>query len=86
MKVEFHRKFEKLYVKLPTNVKLRFDERLTIFLNDPFDPILRNHSLSGEWQGFRSINITGDYRAIYEVADQEAILFVAIGTHNKLYS
>ena len=85
MKVEFHRNFEKLYIKLPAKVKQRFEERLTLFLEDPLDPTLRDHPLMGEWKGCRSINITCDYRAIYEQVDEESIVFYAIGTHSQLY-
>lgn len=85
MNARFHRNFEKLYDKLPTNVQTRFKERLVLFLADPFDGVLRNHSLTGEWAGRRSINITGDYRAIYKAVDENTALFEAIGTHSKLY-
>jgi len=86
MKVKFHRNFEKLYDKLPDKIQKRFEERLIIFVGNPSDPTLRDHSLTGEWQGCRSINITGDYRALYEAQDEETIIFVAIGTHSQLYS
>lgn len=33
---------------------------------------------------YRSINITGDYRAIYEVKDGIAY-FISVGTHHELY-
>jgi len=45
---------------------------------------LNNHSLSGEWRGYRSIDITGDIRAVYRI-ENEINLFVAIGSHNQLY-
>ena len=86
MKVRFHRNFEKLFAKVPAKVQKRFGERLAVFLADPFDESLRNHPLTGEWAGFRSINVTGDYRAIYKAVDESTVLFEAIGTHSKLYT
>lgn len=84
MEVAFHRTFLRQYSQLPSKIQVRFKERLDVFRATPFDESLRNHSLSGKWAGCRSINITGDYRAIFE-EPVENTLFVAIGTHSKLY-
>lgn len=85
MEVRFHRNFYKLYQRLPAKVQTRFEQRLAIFQLEPLDPTLRNHGLTGRWIGFRSINITGDYRAIYKEVDENTALFEAIGTHSQLY-
>jgi len=47
--------------------------------------ILNNHALTGQWAGYRSINITGDYRAVYRLAEEDIAYFVALDTHSKLY-
>lgn len=47
-------------------------------------PLLRNHSVHSISTNARSINITGDYRAIYE-KNEHRTLFTHIGTHSKLY-
>lgn len=80
----YHRSFKKDYKKLPASVQSRFDERLELFLKDPFHHLLNNHPLHGEWEGHRSINITGDLRAIFKV-EGETVIFVAIDTHSNLY-
>ena len=80
----FHKSFDKQYSKLSEKIKIAFKEKKDIFLNSPPDPVLHNHNLSGEWRGYRSINITGDYRAIYKLEKGIAI-FVAIGNHDELY-
>ena len=85
MEVRFHRKFYKLYERLPAKIQTRFEERLVIFQREPLHPTLRNHSLSGQWIDRRSISITGDYRAIYKEVDEKTALFEAIGTHSQLY-
>jgi addiction module RelE/StbE family toxin len=57
-----------------------------VFLNCPNHPILKNHYLIGQLKGYRSININGDWRAIFEELDNSQIAyFVAIGTHSQLY-
>ena len=85
MIVQFHRNFKKQYEKLRT-IQDKIDERLVLFVKNQFNPILNNHALSGKYQGCRSINITGDVRAIYKMLNNEEIAyFVAIDTHSNLY-
>ncbi len=84
MRILFHKKFKKQVAKYPF-LKIQIDERIILFLDDPFHPILNNHSLIGKWIGYRSINITGDYRAIYELVEEDAALFVDMNTHGNLY-
>jgi len=84
MRVFLHKNFEKRFVKLPSKIKEQFKVRRNLFLADPFHPQLNNHSVEHAYPGCRSINITGDYRAIFSESDDSA-LFVNIGTHAELY-
>ncbi|GAI64559.1 unnamed protein product, partial [marine sediment metagenome] len=34
---------------------------------------------------YRSINITGDWRALYSKPDKDIIIFEALGIHSQLY-
>ena len=63
----------------------RTDERIQFFINDPFYPLLHNHALHHPYAGCRSINMTGDLRAIYEEIGSETVHFIALGTHAELY-
>lgn len=84
MIIRYHRLFEKDFDKLPRNVQLKFYERLDLFVGNKFHPLLNNHSVDRSYPGCRSINITGDYRAIFkELGD--TIFFMRIGTHSELY-
>jgi len=77
--------FDKQYAKLGVRNKLRFKERLAILRENPFDPELRNHALKGRFLGYRSIDITGDIRALYTVKGNTIIIFGFVGTHSQLY-
>lgn len=44
-----------------------------------------NHPLTGNRAGQWSINITGDWRAIYMFRDKDTIVFIDIDTHSNLY-
>ena len=68
MKVAFHHTFTKRFRKMPQNVRVAFGARLHVFFVDQFHPILRNHAVGRAYPGCRSINITGDVRAIYRIS------------------
>lgn len=85
MKVVLHKHFEKRIKKLPHSVLETYKERRDLFLVDPFDPILNNHSVDKRFPGCRSINITGDYRVIYNEVGSNLARFLKIGTHAELY-
>lgn len=85
MIIVFQKKFEKKFKKLPLKIKEKFNERLIIFEKDEFDLVLNNHQLKGKYQGYRSINVTGDLRAIYK-RNEDSATFVAIDSHSNLYS
>ncbi len=85
MNVIFHKRFDKMASKLPLKVKAKMVERITLFTKDPLDYILRNHALNTPYKGSYSIDITGDYRAIYYLVDDHTALFTHIGTHSQLY-
>jgi addiction module RelE/StbE family toxin len=82
------KEFIKLYKEADVRIRKSIDEKLRVFIKNPFDLGLDNHPLRDEWEGFRSIDITNDYRAVYkEVKEGEELnaYFVALGTHKELY-
>lgn len=89
MHVRFSRKFAEQYKRAEKQIKTAFDQRLELFLQNPFHQQLNNHLLTGKLKGYRSLNITGDWRAIYsEIKDSsgEAVaIFETLGTHSQLY-
>jgi len=88
MKVEYDPDFIRRLKKLNVRIRKSFKERIAIFQKDPFSPELDNHDLHDKWEGYRSINITSDWRIIYEeikVGDEPIAYFIAIGNHKELY-
>lgn len=77
--------FDKQYSRLTAKNQQRFKEKLQLFQANPFDPELRNHPLKGKHLGYRSIDVTGDIRALYTVKGDTVIIFGFIGTHSQLY-
>jgi addiction module RelE/StbE family toxin len=85
MIVEFSREFKKRLKRAPKKVQIKFKARLGLFLEDQFNPLLKNHTLIGQHAGYRNINITGDWRAVYRMLDEQTAFFVDVGTHSYLY-
>jgi addiction module RelE/StbE family toxin len=88
MKIRYTKKFAKQYDKADLKIQTVFKEKIKLFLNDPSNPQLRNHPLKGTLSGYKSINITGDWRALYTeelLAEDSIITFEMIGTHSQLY-
>lgn len=85
MQIDYSSNFKKRIRKLPKSIVEKFYIRLTLFEKDRFNPILNNHKLHGEYEGSSSINVTGDFRAIFKYINENYILFSDIGTHPELY-
>ena len=85
MQIELHRGFTKGYVKLPKKIQEKFKERRNLFIENKFHPLLNNHSVEKVFPGCRSINVTGDYRAIFKEISEETVIFMLIGTHSEFY-
>ncbi|MDO8564440.1 MAG: type II toxin-antitoxin system mRNA interferase toxin, RelE/StbE family [bacterium] len=76
----------KRYAKISPSLRSRCDERVELFETEPNHPLLHNHALQGDRRGQWSINITGDWRAIYEFQDENTVIFIDIDTHSNLYN
>src|SRR3989344_5378394 len=88
MKRRYSPAFIKVLKKVDVRIRKSFRERIVIFAQNPNDLQLNNHALKKEWQGYRSIDINADYRAVYkEIAREEESVahFVTLGTHDELY-
>ena len=84
MITSYHKDFLKKFRKLNSRQKSKFKERQILFEKDEFSPILNNHALTGEYKGYRSINISGDLRAIFR-REKDSVLFAVLDKHSNLY-
>ena len=84
MQIEYHKHLKKQYSKLSQKIQVKFANRLKVFVDNPFDKGLNNHPLHGDYSEYRSINVTGDIRAVYEVRGN-TVIFLIIDTHSNLY-
>lgn len=84
MIVSYSKNFIKQAKKLDPSVRQKVFGAISLFVQNPLDPRLRNHSLKGKYKMYRSIDVTGDVRALYIQLENE-VIFDAVGTHSQLY-
>ena len=84
----YKRQFQKSYALLKPKIKDKVKETLDTFLDNPIDPRLWNHKLTGKISHLRSLDVTGDYRIWIHQIDQqtyEIVEVIDVGTHSQLY-
>jgi len=87
-RIDYTNIFLKQLKKAPLEIKKAFKNRFVLFLKDEYCPTLRNHQLTDTLKSYRSINITGDWRALYSeytLGSKRIIVFEMLGTHSQLY-
>jgi addiction module RelE/StbE family toxin len=82
-RIEFTPLFNKQRKAAPLEIKQAFRDALDLFAENPNHQALRNHPLIGKYAGFRSIDVTGDWRALYRT-ESECIIFVEISSSSKI--
>jgi len=88
MKIIYNPAFIQKLKKLDVRIRKSFRERIAIFQLNPSDPILDKHPLEWELTGYQSIDITANYRAVFEElqeGNEIMYFFFLIGTHEELY-
>ena len=88
MKVQLAPELIKKIKKLDVRIRKSFKKAIDLFSENPHSLKLNDHKLYRKWEGFRSIDVTSDWRAIYqeiEEGHEPFAYFVALGTHEQLY-
>jgi addiction module RelE/StbE family toxin len=63
----------------------RFQQKLILFINEPFHPSLKTHNLSGNFAGYWAISINYEHRLIIKFLSDTKVLLIDIGTHDEVY-
>lgn len=87
--IKYQTLFKKDYKRI---VKRGYDIRLLeevisiLAENRPLPQKYRDHSLSGDYSGCRECHITPDWLLIYQIRENELILYLTrTGTHSDLF-
>jgi len=80
--------FKKHYSKrISKELDNKFKEILAVLQKwPPFKKLYNVHILKGEYYPYYSINLTGDYRIIFDIDVKNKKLYLLdVGTHSQLY-
>lgn len=76
----------KLAVKRGYDIKLLENVVNRLANEEPLEPKYKDHTLSGDYSGFRECHITPDWLLVYQVINDELVLFLSrTGTHSNLF-
>lgn len=82
---QFLRQARKFFRKHP-DLKARFAKVIQDLQNDPFNPQLALHPLSGKLAGLYAIRLTYSYRiTLTLMVSEKEIVLLDIGTHDEVY-
>jgi len=88
MNIYYSDSFKKAFKKrFSFNKRLikKIKERILLFQQNPYHPILKTHRLIGAKKDLFSFSVTGDVRIIFFYKDEESVVFIDIGSHNQVY-
>ena len=76
----------KLAVKRGYDIKLLENVVNRLANEETLEPKYKDHTLSGDYSGFRECHITPDWLLVYQVINDELVLFLSrTGTHSDLF-
>ncbi len=86
MNIDFSKSFDQQFQsRLTALQRQQALDAIELFIDEPFHKDLRNHTLYGDWKGYRSISIGGDLRLHFKEIGADRVLFEAVGSHDQLY-
>lgn len=88
MRVKYSPLFLRISKRVDVRIHKSLKQKIAIFIKNPNNAQLNNHALKDEHLGSRSIDITADWRAIYEEIQEgkdSVAYFIGLGTHDELY-
>jgi addiction module RelE/StbE family toxin len=80
--------FKKSYKKKVKNdaaLKKQFWHALNVFANNPFDPSIKTHKLTGKLKGNWAFSVNYDCRVVFQFLDKNEAFLIDIGGHDEVY-
>lgn len=81
MVIYYSSKFEKEYKRLSIDIKNLAEKKEKLFRENPHNPILKTHQLTGKLKTYWSFSINYQYRIIFEFISNSEVWFHSVGTH-----
>jgi mRNA-degrading endonuclease YafQ of YafQ-DinJ toxin-antitoxin module len=80
--IHFAPHFKRQFRKLPHVIKWVMDEKVKIFLLNPFDARLKTHKLHGKDANDWAFSVNQAYRIKFRFLTDDEVVFAEIGTHD----
>jgi addiction module RelE/StbE family toxin len=80
--INYSKKFLKSLKKLSEIIINEAEKKEKIFKENPFNPILKTHKLSGKEKECWSFRVNYSYRIKFIFINDDEVLFLDIGTHD----
>ncbi len=78
--IRYSSRYFKSLKKYSAQQKL-IDEKVDVFINNPFEKSLKMHKLSGQLSDYWSFSINYHLRVMFYFVQEDIVNFVDIGTH-----
>ncbi|MBU1104419.1 type II toxin-antitoxin system mRNA interferase toxin, RelE/StbE family [Candidatus Parcubacteria bacterium] len=75
-------KFNKKLKNFPTKDKVTFLKKFQIFLDNPFEPPLKTHKLTGKLEDYWSFSLNYSTRVLFRFVTESAVEFIDLGGHD----
>ena len=85
MRIETHKSYDKMWVKLNHKQQLKVLATLKMFLGGQNGAKLRIHQLKGKYYPQYSISVSGDLHIHFLKINDDTIVLTMVGTHSQLY-
>lgn len=88
MKVTFGRQFKIAFsTRIEPDAELvdLFREKLSLFMENPQNPVLRTHKLHGNLKDHHAFSIHTDCRVVFKYVDADSVILIDIGNHDEVY-
>jgi len=79
-----YKRVYKSFVKKHPKLEEKIKERLELLQNNPHDPLLNTHPLTGNLKGLQSFSISYEYRIVFK-QEGNIIFLLNIGSHEEVY-
>jgi addiction module RelE/StbE family toxin len=73
--------FKKKLNKLSSKNSIKIKKRMELFLENPFDPVLKTHKLTGKLKDYHSFSIDFHNRIMFRFEREDTVEFIDVGTH-----
>ena len=81
---KFLRSYKRL-IKGRAELQKVFNEKIILFMANPYDPALETHKLKGKLRHSWAFSLTHSLRVVFTFVESESIIFEDIGPHDNTY-